>query len=322
MVNTVTGPIEPTQMGKTLMHEHIIFGYPGYQGDITYGPFKKEEAMTTIQQYAEAVKAQGVKTIIDATPNECGRDPEFLQEVSKATGLQIVCSTGFYYEGEGATAYFKFRATLTDIEKEIYDMMMTEVTEGIAGTGIKAGVIKLASSKGVITDYEMAFFRAGAKVQKETGVTIITHTQEGTMGPQQAELLIGEGANPERIMIGHMDGNTDPSYHLATLKHGVNVAFDRCGLQGMVGMPMDEQRVEVFATLIKEGYAHKLNLSHDTIWHWLGRPLVLPPQVEQLIASWNPLRVFEFIIPSLLAKGVTQAQIDQIMEENPKNLFE
>ena len=86
---------------------------------------------------------------------------------------------------------------------------MAEITDGIGDTGIKAGVVKLTSSKDEITDYEKMFFAAGAKAQRETGVPIITHTQEGTMAPEQAEFLLSEGADPDRVMIGHMDGNTD-----------------------------------------------------------------------------------------------------------------
>lgn len=200
MVNTVTGMINADQFGTTLVHEHVIFGYPGYQGDVTLGPFDRESALQTCLATASRVKAHGVQTIVDATPNECGRDPEFLRAVSEQSGLNIVCATGYYYEGEGGTTYFKFRSTLGDIAEEVYEMMLTEITKGIGRTGIKAGVIKLASSKDTITPYEQVFFRAGARVQRETGVPIITHTQEGALGPEQAELLLAEGADPHKIM--------------------------------------------------------------------------------------------------------------------------
>ncbi len=94
--------------------------------------------------------------------------------------------------------------------------MKHEATVGIEGTGIKPGVFKLASSKGSITNYERSFFVAAAKVSSEEGIPIITHTQEGTMGPEQADLLISSGADPKRINIGHMGGNTDIQYHLNT----------------------------------------------------------------------------------------------------------
>ena len=99
-------------------------------------------------------------------------------------------------------------------------MMATELTEGIEGTGIKAGVIKLASSEGRIAPMEEILFKAAARAQKETGCAIITHTQKGTMGPEQAELLISCGADPNKIAIGHMCGSTDIDYFERSSKTG------------------------------------------------------------------------------------------------------
>lgn len=318
---TVTGPVAAVDLGFTLPHEHVIFGYPGYQGDVTLGPFDHSAALAACVQTAQAVCSRGIKTVVDATPNECGRNPAFLREVSQASGLQILCSTGYYYEGEGAKTYFEFRASLGGGEQEIYEMMHTEVTQGIAGTGIKAGVIKLASSKDAITPYEQMFFRAAARVQRETGVPIITHTQEGQQGPQQAELLVGEGADPGRIMIGHMDGNTDPAYHRATLKHGVSIAFDRIGLQGMVGMPSDAARLDVITALLQEGFADRLLLSHDSIWHWLGRPIPIPEAILPAIKDWHPLHIIDDILPELERRGITRSQIEQMTVANPARIF-
>lgn len=318
---TVRGPVEAADLGLTLPHEHVLFGYPGYQGDVTLGRFDHHAAMTHCLQVAEAVKSRGVRTIVDATPNECGRDPEFLREFSERSGLNILCSSGYYYEGEGGTAYFHFRMSLGSAGPEIYEMLLKEVTEGIGGTGVKAGVIKLASSRDAITPYERMFFTAAARVQRETFVPIITHTQEGQQGPQQAELLVGEGADPHRIMIGHMDGNTDPDYHRATLAHGVNIAFDRIGLQGIVGTPTDAERLKVLGALLADGHADRILLSHDSIWQWLGRPPVIPEPVLPAVAQWVPTHLFDDILPALQAQGVTEQQVRQMTVENPARVF-
>lgn len=320
-VNTVTGPIDASQLGKTLIHEHFCFGYPGYHGDLTLGDNDRDEIIRVGVSVAERAKAHGVRTVVDATPNDCGRDPELLREISERSGIQIVCSTGYYYEGEGAPGYFKFRSAFTDIVEEIYEMMMREVAVGIGKTGIKAGVIKLASSKNVITDYERAFFIAAARVQKETGVPIITHTQEGTMGPEQAELLVSEGADPNRIVIGHMDGNTDVAYHLRTLEKGVSIAFDRYGIQGLVGMPMDTHRNAVLIGLLGLGYGDRIFLSHDTVNVWLGRPLTWPEPVQKLLVNWHIAHIFENILPALKEAGVTDVQVEQMLVRNPARLF-
>ena len=166
-IETVTGPIEVDQLGKTLIHEHFIFGYPGFQGDSTLGGFNKKEAMEVGVTIAMQLMSYGVRTVVDPTPNECGRNPEFLRELSEQTGLQIICGTGYYYEGEGATPYFKFRQALGTAEQEIYEMFMKELTEGIGDTGIKPGIIKLASSKDVITEYEQIFLEQEQELKRK-----------------------------------------------------------------------------------------------------------------------------------------------------------
>jgi phosphotriesterase-related protein len=320
-VETVTGPISVDQIGKTLIHEHFVFGYPGFQGDITLGAFNGAEALEVAVGAARQMMSYGIQTVVDPTPNECGRNPLFLKKVSEATGLQIICATGYYYEGEGAPPYFKLRQGLGTAEEEIYEMFMKEITDGIAGTGIKPGIIKLGSSKDEITEYEKMFFRAAVKVQKETGIVILTHTQEGTMGPEQAQMLIELGADPSKIIIGHMCGNTDPSYHKKVLDQGVRIGFDRFGVQVLVGAPFDHQREATLLSLLDEGYENQILLSHDSIIVWLGRPPVMNEQVAEIMGNWHPAHIFENVLPSLRKNGITESQIDKMIGTNAKALF-
>ncbi|MEH7097017.1 phosphotriesterase family protein [Neobacillus vireti] len=320
-VETVTGPIPVEKLGKTLIHEHFIFGYPGFQGDVTLGAFNEEEALEAAIGIARQMQSYGVQTVVDPTPNECGRNPLFLRKIAEATGLQIICATGYYYEGEGATPYFKFRQGLGTAEEDIYQMFKTEITEGIAGTGIKPGIIKLASSKDEITEYEKMFFRAAARVQQETGIVILTHTQEGTMGPEQARMLIDLGADPNKIIIGHMCGNTNPAYHKEVLDQGVRIGFDRFGIQVLVGAPLDQERVATLISLLEEGYEDQILLAHDSVNIWLGRPPVMNEQVMQIMENWHPGHIFDNILPDLREKGITEKQFNKMLRENAESLF-
>jgi phosphotriesterase-related protein len=322
-VNTVTGPVSADKLGVTLAHEHLLFGYPGYQGDLTLGGFDHDAALQANVDVIKQLKSDhGLNTIIDATPNECGRNVVFMKEVAEKTNINVICATGYYFEGEGAPAYFHWRLTMGDIIPEIYNMMTAEITQGIMGTDIKAGIIKLATSKGKITDYEKAFFTAGARVAAETGTVVVTHTQEGTMGPEQADLLISQGVNPKKIQIGHMEGNLDLDYQKKVLDKGVYISFDRIGLQVFGGSPMDPQRVETVLALIKAGYGDQILLSHDFIQCWLGRPgPELPPEVMALIENWNWSNVFTKFVPSLKTGGATDADINKLLVENPQRLY-
>ena len=129
---------------------------------------------------ARELKTHGVKTVVDCTTNECGRDPEFLREISEKGGINIVCSSGYYTESEGSLAYYGARMYIAeDVNKELYDMYKTEAMVGIAKTGIKAGILKLASGADEISPCEKAFFSAAAKVSKDYGIPIITHNFGG-----------------------------------------------------------------------------------------------------------------------------------------------
>ena len=320
-INTVTGPISADDLGPTLMHEHLVYGYPGWEGDLSLVPLDREAIVKAGVELLTGLKEFGLKTFVDATCIDGGRMAELYPEISEKSGVQVVCSTGYYYEGEGSPVYFKFRSAFGNIEDEIFELFMKEITDGIRGTDIKAGVIKIGSSHGVITDYEKTMFRAAARAHKATGIPIITHTQEGSMGPEQAALLISEGVEPSRIQIGHMSDNLDIDYHIKTLEQGVFTAWDRMGLQGLAGCPMDEQRYPVIIELIKRGYGDRLMLSHDSINYWLGRPFSVPEQALPLIANWHPSHLFRNVIPALKAGGVTDQQIRTICEDNPRRLF-
>lgn len=321
MVNTVTGPVSVDDLGLTLMHEHIVFGYPGWNGDVTLGPFDRQAVVESAVRTLAALKAMGLGTVVDATPNETGRDPLLLKEVSEKSGVNIICATGYYSQTEGGAAYFAFRAGLGDAVAEITEMFLTELTKGIAGTGVKPGVLKLASSQGQITDYEKMFFTAAVTAQKQTATPIITHTEHGTMGPEQAKFLLELGAEPKRTMIGHMSDNLDLDYQEAALKQGVYVSWDRMGLQGLAGCPMEAQRYPVLNELIKRGWTKQLMLSHDSITAWLGRPLAIPEAALPLVADWRPDHIFNKVVPALLAGGASQADIDTILKDNPRRLF-
>lgn len=321
-INSVAGLIDSGKLGRTLMHEHFLFGFAGFQGDATLGGFKEEEYIRDCVQAVEDARAYGVETIVDATTNECGRNVRFLKKIADLTGMHIICSTGYYFQAESAFAYWNFRRGFADIQEEIFEMMITELTKGIEGTDIRAGVIKLASSQGEITPTEEIFFKAAARAQKESGCVIITHTQLGTMGPEQAELLISEGADPAKIAIGHMCGSTDLAYHERVLKQGVYINMDRFGLEGeLFHTPTDEERMDVIKALADKGYGDHILLGHDSVNVNLGRGLIMTPKMQELMKDANIRTIGKKVIPGLKKRGMTDAQIEALLTDNPRALF-
>jgi len=323
-INTVCGDLLSSKLGLTLAHEHLVIGMPGWEYDNTMAPFNRKEAVDACLETMNQIKEIGVKTVIDPAPMDVGRMPDLYREVSEKSEINIICTTGYYSESAGASTYWNTIGAFKDVVDDIAEMFITEITKGIAKTGIKAGAIKVASSEGIITDYERNFFCAAAKAHKETGVPIITHTTGGTMGPEQAELLISQGANPKNIMIGHMSDNIDIEYHLKVLQSGAYDSMDRLGLQGFENIPMDEDKYPLIMELIKKGYHQQLMLSHDSVAFWIGRPIFdeMPEEAQWMFENSHPLHLFHTIIPILKNGGVTDKQIKTILEDNPRKLFE
>jgi len=160
--------------------------------------------------------------------------------------------------------------------------------------------------------------KAAARAQKETGVPIITHTEAGTMGREQADLLIAEGADPKRVVIGHMCGNSDLNYHVSVLDKGVNIAFDRMGID--ILFP-DRLRKACLMGLIGIGFIDRIFLSQDCWAYRLGRPFEFPEAAKQLLTNWKYDHIFNDIIPALKDAGVGQDKINKLMVENPRRLF-
>lgn len=321
-VNSVLGSIHPDDLGVTLIHEHLIFGFPGWQYDTAAPPYDREEtAAICVQKFNEA-KKYGLRTIVDATPNDGTRDPELYKMVADRTGVNIICATGFYTEASGASAYYKNRAGLSKdrskIINEIHESMIKDICQGIGHSGVKAGVIKVGTGKNSITPYEEMILEAAVMAQRDTGAPIITHTEAGTMGPQQAEFLIDKGADVKRLLIGHMCGNANLMYHTEVLNRGPYIAFDRFGFEA--AFP-DTLRMGAVIGLIGLGYEQKIMLSHDCVIKWLGREFPLPEQALPRVRNWGITHIFENILPALKKANISDEQIHSILVQNPRRLF-
>ncbi|MCX6008302.1 MAG: phosphotriesterase-related protein [Chloroflexi bacterium] len=324
MINSALGPISPDKLGQTLIHEHFAFAYPGWTADDSIAPYDRQAVIDNSLKIAQLAKSVGIQTIVDPTPNDCGgRDPLVYKEVSKQTGVNIICTTGLYFEKEGSPAYWESRVAWgVDLSKMISELFIKEITEGIGATGVKAGAIKVGTSP-VMTDYEKLVHKAAIIAQKATGVPIITHTEGPTGGVEQAEFLITNGADPKKVMIGHVTNSKDIEYHRAILAKGVKVGFDRLGLAVLYGVP-DDLSVKNIATLVKDNnYGDRILLSHDTVNLWLGRSLVkdVPEKAMPLFKDWRIDHVSKDILPMLKAQGLTDDQINTIMVGNARNLF-
>ncbi len=315
-VQTVTGTADVSELGRTLIHEHVLVGFPGWDLDAKAPKFKRGETMARAIDQMQTLAGLGLGTFVDPCPMDLGRDVEFLAELSQRSGMRIVCTTGAYFEAEGITHTFRHLPV-----EEITDIYIMEITEGIGETGIKAGAIKIATGSGRVSDYERKLLTAAARAARATDVPLISHTQDASCGHDQIDIVTGEGVSAGRLVVGHSDGIDDHDYHRSLAVRGAFVGFDRFGISVIIP---DEVRVRNVLALARAGHTRRILLSHDSIVCWRGRPVPYANSYEELLAlvpAWRPTLIFEQIVPQLLAGGLTAADIETILVDNPRRLF-
>jgi len=315
-IHTVLGPCAPTDLGTTLMHEHLMIGWPGWDSDTAAPAFDRKDTVKLCVDRMEELKALGLRTLLDPCPIDLGRDVELMAEVAQAARVNLICTTGLYKEDSGATQYFRFRAQFgADVVNEMAETFIRELSDGIGGTGIKAGVIKVATGAHQVTPYEEQVMRAAARAHKATGAPITTHTDEGTMGREQLDVFASEGVDLKQVIVGHSCGSADLKYHVDMLDRGAYLGFDRFGLE--ILQP-DRLRQAALIGLLGIGFQKQIVLSHDTVWCWRGRALPIPAEA---FPTWKPTHVFENIVPALREAGVAQSKIDAMLIDNPRRYF-
>lgn len=308
-VQTVLGPRAPDELGPTLMHEHLVFGLPGWQDDPLLSWDRAATADRLIATVNEA-KAAGLRTLVDVTAIGVTRDVALMQQVARATGVAIVAATGWWL-ATGITSYFAEKEP-----EELARIMVAELTVGIKGSDARAGIIKVATSWGEMHPAEVKALIAAGRAHAETGCAITTHTSGATLGHEQVDLLTATGATPERLIIGHSDDRLDLDYHRALLQRGVTVEFDHLGSRAP-GAPPDEAKARHLATLIAEGYAGQLLLSHD----WVGDLPTLPTYRALPQGQRTPAYLFTTFLPLLREAGVSEAAIATMLVANPARLL-
>jgi phosphotriesterase-related protein len=326
-VQSVTGPIDGNDLGRTLVHEHIRISYAGEELDPTYAWDRGETVERAVDKMGELLDA-GFKTFVDPCPIELGRDPELYAEIAQRSGMQIVCTTGFYtqHNGWGLPVYWHARDP-----EEIAELYVQELTEGIAGTGgIRAGAIKAATGVEV-TGPETRCLTGAALAQREVGCAIITHTENSRNGDVQQDLFADGGAELGRVLIGHQDEQTDVAPIRKLAERGTFVGIDRIGLEIIAP---DERRADHVAALVREGFTSQICLSQDHICALTApRPsFYVPPEHREAAAarreqiSWQVWqRPYTYIVtdfaPKLRERGVTDADLDTIFVDNPRRLL-
>ncbi len=314
-INTTTGPIEAAALGRTLIHEHVLAGYPGWFMDTRLPPFRRADALLQVSEQFQRLHDYGVRSVVDPCPSDLGRDVEFVAEVSQRSGIALICTTGVYTEAFGIPYTFRHLET-----SAITDIYIREIEDGIGATGIKAGLIKIATGDGAVSEYERRMLTAATAAAKATGVKLISHTENCSCGHDQIDIVTGGGVAAHNLLVGHCDGRDDHAYQASLAARGAYVGFDRFGLEVFNS---DAARMRNLKQMIDAGYRDRVMVSQDHVNCWLGNiPGVgTPEDIKRMLPNWTMTHLFERVFPELLRMGVTQADIDALLVDNPARFF-
>lgn len=312
-VNSVLGPLDTEALGFTLMHEHIVTSSAGVIQN--YPELLGDDFIGRIVQGLTNAKEGGIDTIVDATTLDLGRDVTVLANVSRQTGINIIACTGWWCEAP------RF---LTNVSSDqLTELFVREIREGIAGTDIKAGIIKAASDVPGVTEWQETILRAAARAHLQTDVPIMLHSYSpGRIGEQQLAVLKEEGVDLKRVKMDHSNDTTDMGYLTWLLEQGCYLGMDRYPGR-LNATPID--RTKTLKALIDAGYADRLLLSHDCALVQIIGESPAGIKFNEERERLNPhgyLYIKKVVFPSLQEMGVSESILSRLCTVGPRIFFD
>ncbi|RHW26350.1 phosphotriesterase-related protein [Nocardioides immobilis] len=312
---TLTGDIDPSELGRTLMHEHVIM--LGSGGVIREWPalFDRDAAIATSIERMAQLAASGVDSLVEMTTFDLGRDIEATAEVARASSVNIIACTGVWLAAPPMMKRYS--------ASQIADAFVGDIVDGISGTDLRAGIIKVATDE-TVDDLNRLLLSAAAEAHRRTGTPIGTHSNAPAgSGARQQDVLEEFGVDLSRVLIGHCSDTSDLDYLRGLMQRGSYIGIDRFGLDRIPSTGEDllstAERVAVIADLCRDGFANRIVLSHDANCVHMG--IVHRDAVDEALPNWHHLHIQEEVLPALLDAGVTQADIDTMLVDNPRTFF-
>lgn len=305
-IQTVKGAVAIERLGLILPHEHL---FTDLRGPLApgYAQAEPEAVAQSLDPYLAAAYQAGVTALVECSTVGVGRNVAVLRHLADLTPVHIVAPTGVYREAFVPPSLREMSAG------ELAQTWIQDLTEGIDGTGVRAGFVKISVSDDGPTPLEMRILKAAALTSRQTGAAVASHTATGALARRQMEILKVAGLDLERFIWVHANLEPDPAVHLEAARHGVYVEFDAIGAEWQSQPAM----VEYTLALIEAGYAERILLSHDAGWYDPSQPDGQPE--EGGIRGFTAL--VEDFIPALHARGVTDELVHLLTVTNPARAF-
>ena len=333
---SVLGPLDAADLGVALPHEHVLismaYAFPATSPEATrpitmdqLGVLRNDimrnvntiildESCDPVGELTKAREA-GVDTIVDLTPPELSRNPAGLARISEATGVNIICGTGHYLRLQQRPETRRF---IDESRPEaIAEPMIRDLTEGIGGTGVRAGVIGEIGLFSPVHPGELKTLEAAVLAHRETGAPLFVHLMEVPTAEYALEVLGRVEPIWDRVVFCHMDFDIrDLSWHRRALQRGINVEFDFFGSpwwphEWYLHFPTDPQRLAALSRLADEGYAGQLLVSHD-----------VATRLQLTAYGGFGYGYLRSVVPGMIdALGLDAALLDQFMIDNTRRIL-
>ncbi|MGH1565428.1 phosphotriesterase family protein [Mumia sp. DW29H23] len=316
-VQTFTGAVPASDLGVTLIHEHVFVGHPELDLNFPHPEWDEAAAVETAVAGLDRLWDLGVRTVVDLTVLGLGRDVARVATVAARSRVRLVASTG-YYTADVLPPYFHTHGPglLIDGPDPLVAMFVDDIETGIAGTGVRAGMLKVVTDRPGLTPDVTRVITAAAVAHQQTGVPITTHTHAPSQnGREQLAFLVEHGVAPERVVVGHCGDSEDLAYLRELADTGATLGMDRFGMEHVLP---DEQRVRTVLALLELGYADRMVLSHDAAFF----SRVTPPSWRAAhVPNWHMENLHRRIVPLLREGGASEEDLHRMLVENPARLL-
>jgi phosphotriesterase-related protein len=315
-VQTVRGPVPVTELGRVFMHEHVFVLNEEIRQNYA-ADWDEEEQVGAAAAKLSALAGRGVATIADPTVVGIGRNIPRIQRVAARTGINIIVATGLYTYSD-LPLYFRYRGPDSGVDGHdpMTDLFAADITEGIAGTGVRAAFLKCCIEEEGLTPGVERVMRAVARAHVITGAPVMVHTHPASQsGLEAMRVLAEEGADLSRVLMAHSGDTDDLDYLTRLADAGCLLGMDRFGLD--ILLPF-ERRVAAVAALAARGYAGRMVLSHDVSCHidWFPAGLI-----GVFAPNWHLDHLLDDALPALREQGVSEQQIEEMLVASPRRYF-
>lgn len=302
-VMTVTGLMNSSAMHNTLVHEHILVDFIGAE-EINPPRWDRQDVIQKVLPYLEEVRAAGCHTLVDCTPNYLGRDVVLLKQLSEKSGLHIITNTGYY---GGSDNHFLPPHTFTETADQLAKRWISEWQNGIEGTFIKPGFMKISVNPSTLSEVSRKLITAAALAHLKTGLTIASHTGAAIPAFEQMDILRSNKVHPAAFIWVHAQNESDWDHFVKAAQMGAWVSLDGLNDDNIAAY------TDMLLHLKKEKCLDKVLVSHDAGWYDPGKP------------GGGELRgyttLFRKLIPALEQEGFIETEIVQLIQKNPENAF-